>query len=178
MAQPLLDDLALPLVQEVTTEDQRVLAELKPPGMSGSLLQNLGRRPLRVVVSGVAVGPDALATMQKLDDKFRAAKPVPFAGDIVADAKLQSVLIENLQLRDLAGKPQRLAYVLTLREFIAPVDPAPAATPDAEIAADALDRLGSAIDGLAALPQLSTGLERFVPQFAALLARLQSAGKT
>ena len=59
----MLDDLELPLVQELTTYDRRTLSELKPPGMSGSLLQNLGRRPLRIVLWGVATDPDALTTM-------------------------------------------------------------------------------------------------------------------
>ncbi|SDR60336.1 hypothetical protein SAMN05519103_06776 [Rhizobiales bacterium GAS113] len=177
MVHPVLDDLDLPLVQEITTQDRRMLAEHKPPGMSGSLLQNLGRRPLRVVLRGVATGPDALTTVQKLDDKFRAAKPVPFVGDIVADAHLDLVFIEDLRLQELAGKPQRFGYTLTLREFIKPVDPAPATGLDTSILSDAADRIKGVVDGIAAAQALATGLEKFVPQFSALLARLQAAAK-
>ena len=36
---PMLDDLELKLVQEIDTYELRTLAEHKPPGMSGSLLQ-------------------------------------------------------------------------------------------------------------------------------------------
>jgi hypothetical protein len=177
MVHPVLDDLDLPLVQEITTQDRRMLAEHKPPGMSGSLLQNLGRRPLRVVLRGVATGPDALATVQKLDDKFRAATPVPFICDIVAEAHLDLVLIEDLRLQELAGKPQRFGYTLTLREFIKPVDPAPATGIDPSILSDAADRIKGVVDGIAAAQALATGLEHFVPQFSALLARLQAAAK-
>jgi hypothetical protein len=177
MIRPVLDDLLLPLVQDITTNDRRMLSEHKPPGMSGSLLQNLGRRPLRIVLRGVATGPDALTTVEKLDDKFRAAKPVPFTGDIVADAHLDLVLIEDLRLQELAGKPLRLSYVLTLREFIKPVDPAPATGLDASIASDALDRVKGIVDGIAAAQALATGLARFIPQFTELLTRVQAAAK-
>ena len=177
MSRPVLDDLELPLVQEITTLDRRVLSEHKPPGMSGSLVQNLGRRPMRVVVAGIAAGPDSLATAQKLDDKFRAAKPVPFTGDIVADARLDLVLIEDLRLQELAGVPLRISYTLTLREFIKPVDPAPVAGIDGNIAGDALDRIQAIGNGIAAAQALATGLERFVPQFSDLLTRLHAVPK-
>jgi hypothetical protein len=144
--------------------------------MAGSLLQNLGRRPTTVRVSGVATGAQALATLQKLDDKFRSGSPVPFVADILADADIQDVLIEDLRVLDLAGKPQRFSYTLTLREFIKPVDPAPT-PPDADIAGDALGRVKDLVDQIPGLPDLTTGLEHFVPQFSSLLARLKAASK-
>jgi hypothetical protein len=171
----MLDDLELPQVQEITTYDRRSLTELKPPGMAGNLVQNLGRRPLRVVLWGVATD-NALDFSQKLDAKFRAAKAVPFVGDIVTDAKLDLVLVEDLRLQELAGKPQRFSYVLTLREFIKPVDPAPeAAGLDTAIVDDALGRVKGLLDGLDALRALALGLERFVPVFTDLLAGVKSA---
>lgn len=177
MPQPMLDDLALPLVQTITTQDRRALSELKPPGMAGSLLQNLGRQPLRIVVSGVATGTDALAAVQKLDDKFRAGDPLPFVADIVKDADLQQVLIEDLIVTDLAGKPDRRAYVLTLREFIKPVDPAPAATSDSDILGDAADRLNGVVDNIAKIQALATGLEPWITKLTGLLQKVQAAGK-
>jgi hypothetical protein len=172
---PMLDDLALPQVQEITTLDRRAISEQKPPGMSGSLVQNLGRHPLRVTLWGVAVGPDAQSFAQKLDDKFRAAKPVPFTADIVVDAKLDQVMIEDLRLTELAGKPLRVSYVLTLSEFIKPVAPAAASPVDPGIAGDALKRVQDIASGIAAAQALTTGLERFIPQFTALLTKLQAA---
>lgn len=177
MAQPVLDDLPLPLVQEITTQDRRVLSEHKPPGMSGSLVQNLGRRLMRVIVSGVAGGPDAFATAQKLDDKFRAGKPVPFTSDIVADAKLDLVLIEDLHLQELAGVPLRVSYVLTLREFVKPVEPVPATGLDSDILGDALGRLQDIAGNIAAAQALVTGLEKFLPQFSDFLTKLQAIAK-
>lgn len=174
---PMLDDLELPQVQEITAYDRRTLAEHKPPGMSGSLLQNLGRRPTRLVLWGVASGPDALDFTQKLEDKFRAAKPVPFTADIVKDADIELMLVEDLKFQDLAGKPERFAYVLTLREFIKPVEPAATAVLDQDILGDATGLVGDLLDGLDLAPNFGTGLEQFVEPLAGLLGRLQQFNK-
>ncbi len=171
----MLDDLELPQVQEVTTYDQRALAEHKPPGMAGSLLQNLGRRPALVVLWGVATGPEARAFAGKLDQKFRDAKPLPFTADIVADAKIDKVLIDDLRLEELAGKPERFAYVLRLREFIKPVEPEDTSGLDAGILDDAGKLVGDMVPGLNAGLTFASGLERFVGKFAELFTRLQKA---
>lgn len=137
---PMLDDLELPLVQEIATYDKRMLAEHKPPGMEGSLLQNMGRRPERIILWGVAAGTDALKFVEKLEDKFKAGKPVPFTTDITADSKIDNVIIEDLSWQELAGKPERYAYVLSLLEFISPLQPdTDTASVDAAAAQDAKD---------------------------------------
>src|SRR6516165_10616123 len=106
---PMLDDLELPQVQEITTYDHRALVERRPPGMAGSLLQNLGRRPTKMILWGVASGPGALGFAQRLDGKFRAGKPAPFTSDIIKDSNIDQVLIEGLRFEELAGRPQRFA---------------------------------------------------------------------
>jgi hypothetical protein len=170
---PMLDDLELPQAQEITTYDRRVLAEHKPAGMSGSLLQNLGRRPARLVLWGVATGPDALDFTQKLDEKFRDATPVSFTADIVNDAEIELVLIEDLKFQELAGKPDRYAYALTLREFIEPVEPEDVSFVDEDALGDATDLMSDLVDGLDLAPNFATGLEQFVEPLGGLLSRLQ-----
>ena len=157
---PMLDGLPLDQVQEISTYERRTLAEHKPPGMSGSLLQNLGRRPTRLVLWGVATGPEALSFTQRLEEKFRAAKPVPFTADIVADAEIEFMLIDDLKLQELAGKPERYSYVLTLREFIKPVEPETAPALDTDILGDALNQLNNLTNGIEILGQLSDVISR------------------
>jgi len=156
----MLDDLELPQVQEIATLERRVLAEHKPPGMAGSLLQNLGRRPTRLTLWGVASGPDALSFVEKLDGKFRAAKPVPFTADIVADAEIEQVMIDDLRMQELAGKPERFAYVLTLREFIEPIEPEDLSALDAGILDEALGLVDNLTTGFAIVEQLSAFVSR------------------
>ncbi|MGI8426037.1 MAG: hypothetical protein ACR2M4_05460 [Actinomycetota bacterium] len=173
----MLDDIELPQVQEIATLERRVLAEHKPPGMAGSLLQNLGRRPARLTLWGVATGPEALDFMQKLDDKFRAATPVPFVADIVKDAEIDQMLIEDLRLQDLAGKPERFAYMLTLREFIEPVEPEEASLLDGSILDEAQNLMDGLVKGLDIGLEFATGLERFVAPLGDLLTRLVEFNK-
>jgi len=177
---PMLDDLELPQVQEIRTHDRRALAEHKAPGMAGSYLQNLGRRPALLILWGVATGPGAREFLAKLEAKFRAGQPVPFTADIVTDSKLEKVRVEDLKLDEIAGRPDRFTYVLALREAIEPVAPqgAPAAAPglDGDLLADAAAQMGDLVAGLVAGRELLDGLARFVPQFTDLLARLRQLG--
>jgi len=160
----MLDDLELPQVQEIATLDRRALAEHKPPGMDGSLLQNMGRRPTWLTLWGVATGPEALHFVEQLDAKFRAGEAVPFVADIVADAEIEQMVIDDLRVQELAGKPQRYAYTLTLREFIEPVEPEDTSALDTDILNDALDIMGNLTAGLGMLDKLS----EFVPRLTAM----------
>src|SRR6267143_2949666 len=175
---PMLDDLELGQVQEISTYDRRTLAEHKPPGMSGSLLQNLGRRPTRLVLWGVAVGPEALSFTEKLDQKFRAAAPVPFTADIISDSEIETMFIEDLKIQELAGKPERFAYVLALREFIEPVEPEELSPVNTDILGDAQSLMDDLIAGLDIGLDFPTGLEQFVSPLTDLLGRLQEFNKS
>ena len=168
----MLDDLALPQVQEITTLERRVLAEHKPPGMDGSLLQNMGRRPARLALWGVATGPDAHGFVEKLDGKYRAGKPIPFIADIVADAEIEQMVVDDLRVQELAGKPQRYAYTLTLREYIEPVEPEDTSGLDVDIAGEAQQLIDDMIPGLDLGLDFATGLERFVTPLTGILERL------
>ncbi len=170
---PMLDDLELPQVQEIRTQDRRALAEHRPPGMDGSLLQNLGRGPTRLALLGVASGPDAKGFIEKLDEKFRAGAAVTFTADIVADAEIETLKIDDLRVQELAGKPDRFSYVLTLREFIEPVEPEDASLLDTGILEEAQGLVDGLVAGLDVGLDFASGLERFVPQLTDLLARLQ-----
>lgn len=174
---PMLDDLELPQVQEITTYDRRMLAEHKPPGMAGSLLQNLGRRPGSLVLWGVKTGPDALDFIEDLNGKFRTGDPLPFVADIIADAAIEQMIIDDLQWQELAGKPDRYAYVLTLREYIEPVEPEDTSFLDSDILDDAQGLIDDLIDGLDIGLDFATGLERFVGPLTELLGRVQQANR-
>jgi hypothetical protein len=169
----MLDGLELQLVQEITVLERRVLAEHKPPGMSGSLLQNLGRRPTRLALWGVATGAGAQQFVDDLEVKFRDGEPLPFTADIVAEAELEKVFIEDFRVQDLAGKPERFAYVITLREFIEPAEPEDTTVLDDGILEDARGLVGDLVKSLDLGLDFPTGLEPFVSTFGGLLSRLR-----
>jgi hypothetical protein len=157
---PMLDDLELPQTQEIAVYDRRALAEHKPPGMDGSLLQNMGRRPSRLVLWGVATGPEALAFVETLDGKYRAGRPVPFIADIVAEAEIEQVAIDNLEWQELAGKPERFAYVLTLREYLEPLEPEDTSFVDTDVLDDVTDIMDTLTAGFEIAEQLSQFIDR------------------
>jgi hypothetical protein len=169
---PMLDDLELAYVQEIATHDRRVLAEHKPPGMAGSLLQNMGRRPTRITLWGVAAGPDAPDFVEALDEKFRAGEPVSFTSDISAESEIDRIVIDDLKWQELAGKPERFAYVLILREYIEPVEPEDASLLETEISEDAQDLMDDLVEGLDIGLDFLTGLEQFVSPLSDLLNKL------
>ena len=94
---------------------------------------------------GVANGKDALAFAEKLEKKFRTGKPVRFTADIVSGSRISDVLIENLRFQDVAGKPGRFAYVLSLSENIKPAKPGSSSSVDQSIAEDAKGLVGQLV---------------------------------
>lgn len=120
---PMLDALELPQVQEITTYERRMLAEHKLPGIEGSLWQNLGRNPMCLVLWGVVTGVEALSFVEELNAKFLAGEPIAFVADIVADTEIETMVIDDLKIQELAGRPERFKYTLNLCEFILPAVP-------------------------------------------------------
>jgi hypothetical protein len=99
---------------------------------------------------------------------------VSFVADIVADAEIEQMLIDDLRLQELAGKPQRFAYILTLREYLEPLEPEDATLLDSSILDDAQDLIDDLVDGLDVGLDFATGLERFVSPLENLLERLRT----
>src|SRR5687767_3944431 len=115
---PMLDDLELPLAQRIDSEHDQVLARTDVPGLEGDFFASEGRRATRFTLSGVVTGEEAKEGLQKLRDKFNLATPVPFVSDISTATRVDQVLIEELGVREIAGRPERFEYAFALREFL------------------------------------------------------------
>lgn len=170
---PMIDDLELPQVQEIDLLEHRDLAEHRAPGMDGSLLQNLGRSPAALALWGVASGPSALDFAESLDAKFRAGEPVSFIADIVEDTEIERMVIDDLRFQELAGKPERAAFALTLKEYTEPAEPTTALPIDDDLLEEAGGLVDDLVDGLDIGFDFASGLERFVGPLQGLLQRLQ-----
>lgn len=130
---PMLGDMELQLVQRVDAGQEQTLTQHEVPALEGDFLQRRGRRASRLTLEGVITGEDAADRLKTLREKFRAAAPVAFVADIATATQVGEVLIEELSVRELAGKPARFAYALTLREFIRPPRPQTEEPPPAPI---------------------------------------------
>lgn len=137
-ARPMLDDLELQLVQKIETDGDQVFMQHSVPALEGDFLQGLQRRARQITLTGVLTGPEVGEGLKALRDKFRAAEPVPFVADITTATRVDQVLIEEMGVRELAGKPERFEYAFTLREYIPaseviteePPEPEPPERPD------------------------------------------------
>jgi hypothetical protein len=76
----------------------------------------------------VALGDGAAGRLSELREKFRAAEPVSFVADITTATEVNQVLIEELTVREWAGKPARYEVAVSVCEYQEPPQP-PAAGP-------------------------------------------------
>lgn len=116
MVRPMLDDIELTQVQTIEVDGDQVLVQHGVPALEGDFLQGLDRRATEVTLTGVLTGPEVGQGLKTLRDKFRAAEPASFVADISTATQVGQMLIEEMGVRELAGKPERFEYAFTLRE--------------------------------------------------------------
>jgi hypothetical protein len=150
----MLDDMSLPLVQDVRTGEDRAWVAHRVPGKEGAAHQHLGRRPVIITVIGAAADDVSLENLSRLRQKFQAREPVPFTADIATATEVQNVVIDDLYVTEVAGRPQQYRYVICLVEHIPPPPPPqPLAAPGVELDAEGI--LDQVTDVLGELPDLS-----------------------
>ncbi len=111
------------LVQHIRTLEEQALSKQKIPGLDGAVYQNMGRCPTIFLIRGMLVGDTAVDDLTALRQKFQAHEPVSFVADIATETTVTQVLIDDLQVNELAGLLARFEYRLVLREYIPPPPP-------------------------------------------------------
>ncbi len=99
-----------------------------------TILQDMGRHPIRVTFAGDLRGEKAKDSLQNLWVKFRQGKPVPFSSDISGITDLTNVLIEELSIQNINGS-DRYYYSMTLSEYKPPKQQTEQEAPDQSEAA-------------------------------------------
>lgn len=149
----MLDDIRLPLVQDVRTWEDWAWVVHDIPGKEGGAHQDLGREPVLITVIGAMVDEESLAALEALRKKFQAHEPLPFVADIGTATEIQEVVIDDLQVTEKAGRPQQYGYILRLKEYLPPPPPVqPLSAPGVEL--DAEDIFSGVTDLLGELPGL------------------------
>lgn len=151
---PMLAEIELKTIQEISTTEGRALAKHIIPGMDGCVFQNLGRKPTKVMFSGILFGEKAKEDLEKLWTKFKAGEPVSFVADITTATDISQVLIEDLKVNEVAGKPDHFRYSVVLQEC--PPPPPPVADILQQQALEAVEFLDNVGLGLEFAEQLSS----------------------
>jgi outer membrane protein OmpA-like peptidoglycan-associated protein len=124
---PMLGDVELQQVQQLNIDADQILTEHEIPALEGNFYQQEGRRGTLITVSGLLSGvsveeddeQNPATGLKALREKFKAAEPLSFVSDIMSATDIDEVLIEEMEVTEIAGKPNRFEYAFTLREFTA-----------------------------------------------------------
>ncbi|MET8534248.1 peptidoglycan-binding protein [Streptomyces sp. NPDC005065] len=114
----MLGDLELEQVQLVETGEDQVVTRHPVPGLEGDFLQDLGRCAARVRLTGTLTAAETLPHLADLRKAFHAGEPVSFVSDITSATLVDRVLIERMDVREAAGRPNAFEYRFALREFL------------------------------------------------------------
>jgi hypothetical protein len=153
---PMLGDFVLPGLEYIESLERRALVEHRVPGLDGNYLQDLGSEPNRIILAGTRAGDeerdDFLTSIREL---FKTGQPTTFTADITTATDLTDVVIEDLQVAEVAGSPDTFRYLIVARKYTPPPEPPPSGLLDTSILDDALGALG-AMDILDALVDIPT----------------------
>ncbi|CAM3296279.1 peptidoglycan-binding protein [Occultella aeris] len=117
MVRPMLGELELEQVQVVSSDEDHALVRHRVPALEGDFLQALGRRGARLMLTGVLTAPDTKEHLAAVRERFHAGDPVPFVSDISAATSVDRVIVERMDVREVAGRPSAFEYTLALREL-------------------------------------------------------------
>ena len=175
--QPMIGSWEVPRIEHIRAGESRRLSVLPVPGLSGDLHQDLGRGALVVEITGSLTSDEARdGFLEELRRAFYAAEPVDFVADIVHQAELEQVLIEELVVAEVAGTADSFRYRIRLREHTEP--PAPGGDLGLGLDADLAAELDAALDLEAELGLDLLDLPAVlgaVPQIGDLLAPVETA---
>jgi outer membrane protein OmpA-like peptidoglycan-associated protein len=118
MARPMLGDVELEQIQLVEADEDQVVNRHPVPGLEGDFLHSIGRRAARLWLAGVLTATDTVKHLGTLREKFHAGEPVGFVSDITSATLIDQVLIERMDVVELAGRPSVFEYRFDLREFL------------------------------------------------------------
>jgi hypothetical protein len=174
LVRPMIGGWEPPRIERIAAKESRHLTVLPVPGLSGDLHQDLGRGALAVEIVGSLAGDEARDDfLKQVREKFLAGDPVDFVADIVKESELERVLIETLEVEEVAGAPDSFRYRIVLREFTEPPEP-PAPAADFGLGLDAeLDGLANLGLDLLDLPALAAD----IPQIGDLLQPIKPAAE-
>jgi len=115
-----LGKITLTHVQQLLVDDGRFMVEHHATGQSSSVFQDMGRRPVTVLVEGTLFGKDATSHVESLRESHLKMAALAFAADAAIGVEFTDVVIEQLHVEQMAGYASRYFYHLRLKEYTEP----------------------------------------------------------
>jgi hypothetical protein len=148
----------------IVTSERARLARHPVPGMSGDLVQTLGRPSVEVQLRGIFYGPSAPDDLRRFREAYLAVTPVDFVVQAVDDSDptqtlaFSQVLIRELEVVQRADQPDEFDFTCRLLEYVEPPAPAPAdlfGALDEDLLGEAAGFVDDAQNALAQVSQLA-----------------------
>ena len=108
----------LRVIDSIYIADKRSLVELEIPGKDGNLLQDMGRQPAKIVISGQIMGENSRQILESLLSKQDENKPSRLVTEQLDAVGIENVLIENLSYIECSGTIKKYEYRLILKEIV------------------------------------------------------------
>jgi hypothetical protein len=80
--------------------------------------KDMGRHASRIIVEGDIMGEGAHETIGELRKKYISGKPVEFVSKLSLEYGVNKVMIEELNINSVKGRPYHFQYGLHLVEYI------------------------------------------------------------
>lgn len=121
---PMIGEFEVSGLERIGADQKRRLVDIPVPGLEGSLSQDLGSQSVRIVIQGSLSGDEARnGFLESAREIFDAGEPVDFVADIVTATEVFQVLIEGLEVEEIAGSTSPFQYQLLLRQYVPPPEP-------------------------------------------------------
>ena len=119
----MIGELEIPGIERIGADQQRRIVDIPVPGLEGGLSQDLGAESVIIVVEGSLAKDEAReGFLESVREMYDAAKPVDFVADIVTATEVFEVLVESIQVEEVAGTGSPFLYQLKLRQYIPPLN--------------------------------------------------------
>ena len=121
---PMLAELDIPGIQRIGAIQARRVIDTPVPGLAGGLSQDLGAESARIMIEGSLAGDEPRdGFLESVRELFDAGEPVDFVADIITATEIFQVMIENLQVDELANSSNPFRYQLLLHQYVPPPEP-------------------------------------------------------
>jgi hypothetical protein len=119
-------------VYDIKVNDKRNVVELRVPGSSGNVIQDMGCEPVSISIVGEVLGQEAKQSLENLRNKYERAESLQFSSDITDIPEVSKVVIEDYYVEEVAGTAGRFRYYLLLKEYREPREPPEEKVPEQE----------------------------------------------
>ncbi len=121
---PMINEFEVLGLERIGADQKRRLVDIPVPGLEGSLSQDLGSLSIRIVIEGSLSGDESRdGFLESVREMFDAGDPVDFVADIVTATEVFQVLVERIEVKEIAGSTRPFQYRLFLRQYVSPPEP-------------------------------------------------------